>query len=116
MGNVLVRRLKGLNWSLQSWTGVLLVIILLVHFYVLHFVTRGAQVTFATVAARLDAPIWRAIDIVFVFLAVYHGLNGLRMVVLDVGFMERYEKPITWGLVIVGVILGLMARQRAHCP
>ena len=73
-------------WFLQRLSGLVLVIVLGMHFVLLHYLDIDPlthHVTFSTVAARISTPFWKTVDLGFLVLAVYHGLNGIWMVVCD---------------------------------
>ena len=99
---------NALNWYMQRITGALLVILLAAHFWVEHFMTAELQrgnLTYATVHARLSNPVWQAIDISFLLVALYHGLNGLRNIVLDYSrFNARAVRLITAALAVFGIV------------
>ena len=55
--------------------------------------------------ARVANPLWQAIDISFLLVALYHGLNGLRNIVLDYSrFSARAMQAITAGLTALGIV------------
>ncbi len=75
-------------WYMQRITGAVLVPLLIAHFWVEHFMSatllRG-DLTYAVILQRIANPWWQAIDISFLIIALYHGLNGLYGIVLDYG-------------------------------
>ncbi len=75
-------------WFFQRISGLLLVVILLLHFGLIHGTEVSElggrhQVTYQPVAERMAGSAWKTIDLAFLFLAVFHGLNGLWMVLGD---------------------------------
>jgi succinate dehydrogenase / fumarate reductase membrane anchor subunit len=75
-----------IEWYLQRVTGTLLLVLLVAHFWVEHFMTaplRRGELTYAAILDRISNPYWQAIDIAFLVIALYHGLNGLRNIILD---------------------------------
>ena len=99
---------NALHWWLQRITGALLVVLLAAHFWVEHFMTAELQrgnLTYGSVHARVANPMWQAIDISFLLVALYHGLNGLRNIVLDYSRIgARAMQAITATLMVVGVV------------
>jgi succinate dehydrogenase / fumarate reductase, membrane anchor subunit len=97
-----------LNWYLQRITGALLLVLLAAHFWVEHFMTAELQhgnLTYAAILGRISNPLWQAIDISFLLVALYHGLNGLRNIVLDYSRVSaRAVQAITAVLVVAGVV------------
>ena len=97
------------QWLMQRVSAVLLVGLATVHFSLQHF-TSDAVSTGLTVAARLNNPYWQAFYVVFIVLAMYHGLNGV------VGILRDYNPPrrlrvsaecTLWALAAFFVILGI---------
>jgi|SRR5579862_9124645 len=95
-------------WYAQRVTGALLVPLLVAHFWVEHFMSadllRG-DLTYAAILSRISNPAWQAIDIAFLLVALVHGLNGLRNIVLDYSRVgQRATQVVTVLIVAVGVI------------
>jgi succinate dehydrogenase / fumarate reductase membrane anchor subunit len=95
-------------WYLQRITGALLVILLIMHFWVEHFVSenlRRGDLTYDAIRARISNPVWQAIDIAFLLIALVHGLSGARNIVLDYSRIGRRGARIaTIALCVAGVV------------
>lgn len=103
-GNARVsRRAATWAWLWQRLTGVLLVVLLGVHFWVEHYAQPGAVLTFQNVQLRVQTLLFALIDSLLLAVAIFHGLNGVRMVVLDFRAGARIARPLTVGLWIVGL-------------
>lgn len=99
---------NALWWYTQRITGALLVPLLVAHFWVEHFesatLLRG-DLTYAAILSRIANPVWQGIDITFLLVALLHGLNGVRNIVLDYSRVgPRVARAMTVGLVGVGVV------------
>jgi succinate dehydrogenase / fumarate reductase membrane anchor subunit len=98
---------RALNWYLQRITGAALLVLLIMHFWVEHFtaeVRTPEGLTFEVIQRRFfQNPWFIAIDITFLFIALYHGLNGIRNICLDYTWGTRYRRPITIILLAVGI-------------
>jgi len=84
-------------WLLQRITAVLLVVFLGVHLWASNFATDWA--------ALLRA----GVDISLLALALFHGLNGVRTVVLDFGLgyqARRFVSVSLWMLGFVAFLFG----------
>lgn len=84
----LASRPRGSAFELWSWvfmrvSGLILVVMALLHFAIMHVFTPTEEVNFAFVAARFSTPFWRTYDLILLFLGVLHGMNGLRVVADD---------------------------------
>jgi len=99
---------NAIKWYVQRITGGLLLFLLAAHFWVEHFMTapaRRGDLTYQVIVARVSNPLWQAIDISFLVIALYHGLNGLRDIILDYDFLgRRAVKVLTVALVFVGLL------------
>ena len=95
-------------WYLQRITGALLVILLVMHFWVEHFVSenlRRGDLTYDAIRARISNPVWQTIDIAFLLIALVHGLSGARNIVMDYSRVGRRGARIaTAALAVVGVV------------
>lgn len=89
----------ALVWFYQRLSGLVLIVLLLVHFALLHS-GPGGRVTYASVAARLETPFWKTFDLLFLFLAVFHGFNGLLMIIRDY-VLTGWKRGALYGLVVV---------------
>ena len=80
----------AIHWVMQRFTGVILVILIGLHMLVVHFIPLGFSfaeqfgvASYQATYQRLAGGWFFAIDWTLLVLALYHGLNGARMVVLD---------------------------------
>ncbi|TKJ38367.1 succinate dehydrogenase, hydrophobic membrane anchor protein [candidate division LCP-89 bacterium B3_LCP] len=94
-------------WFFQRISGVFLLVALLAHFWVLHYVS-GGDVTFQIVAQRLATPIWKTIDLAFLVLAIIHGFNGFIMVIHDYIHNHNLRLVLVSFIWIAGIVLGLL--------
>ena len=100
--------MPAILWYVQRITGALLVILLVAHFWVEHFVSeslRRGDLTFEAIRARITNPIWQTIDIAFLLIALVHGLSGARNIVMDYSRLGRRGVRIaTAALVLIGAV------------
>ena len=77
------------GWELWAWlfmriSGLALLVLAVGHVLIMHVVDEGVgRVNFGFVATRWQYPFWRAWDWMMLVLALLHGVNGLRNIVLD---------------------------------
>ncbi len=97
-----------IEWYLQRITGALLLILLAAHFWVEHLMSaplRRGDLTYEVILERISNPYWQVIDIAFLLVALYHGLNGLRNIILDYGWIGRTAaRASTVILALAGVV------------
>lgn len=91
-------------WFLQRLSALFLLALLLAHFYFLHYAEQGF-VTYDKVAARLASPSWKVLDISFLVLAAFHGMNGLWTVVLEYVHTQRAQRQLLFLLIGIGFVL-----------
>ena len=85
-GSGRVRPASGIElyaWVFMRLSGVLLLGLALVHLFYMHVLNNVAVIDFQFVARRYATPFWRTFDLMMLWLALLHGLNGLRNVVND---------------------------------
>ena len=90
-------------WLVKIVTGPLLVILLLVHFIVNHFVAENGLLSYADIVAYYQNPLIPAMEILFLATVVTHSLIGLRGIILDLKPSRSVLKVIDWILVIGGI-------------
>jgi succinate dehydrogenase / fumarate reductase membrane anchor subunit len=90
-------------WLVKMITGPLLVILLLIHFIVNHFIAETGLLTYADVVAYYRNPLIPIMEILFLTTVVTHSLIGLRGIILDLNPARRLLKVIDWGLVVAGI-------------
>ncbi len=88
------------GWELWTWlfmrvSGVVLLVLAVGHVLIMHVLDGGVdRVNFGFVATRWQSPFWRSWDWMLLSLALLHGINGLRVVVMD------YVRPVGWRFVV----------------
>jgi succinate dehydrogenase hydrophobic anchor subunit len=98
-------------WFLQRVSGLGLLVLLPAHIVVAHLfniaeVEEGALpglVVFSDVVQRLEQPVYWTIDLLLLGFALYHGLNGVRNVLLDYGLRGVGERVTTGALSLLGI-------------
>jgi succinate dehydrogenase / fumarate reductase membrane anchor subunit len=91
------------GWFMQRVTAVILIVGLGTHLVATHIQSAG-ELSYGNIAARLAAVLFVVIDASLLAAAIFHGLNGLRMVVLDYFWKARRQRLVlTWLLWVFGV-------------
>ncbi|HUK76768.1 MAG TPA: hypothetical protein VL117_04115 [Thermoleophilia bacterium] len=75
-------------WLLQRVTAVVLIIGLLTHLVATHIFNIG-HLSYLNIGDRLGSTFFVVIDVSLLAAAIFHGLNGARMVVLDYWLESR---------------------------
>lgn len=80
-------------WIFMRVSGVVLLFMALAHLVVMHLINNIEVVNYQFVATRYATPFWRTFDLVMLWLALIHGTNGTRTVIMD------YIQRAGWRLV-----------------
>ncbi|MEW6033590.1 MAG: succinate dehydrogenase, cytochrome b556 subunit [Chloroflexota bacterium] len=92
-------------WALQRLTAILIAVFLSTHLWVLHFARPGGgPVTLEEARERLSSPWYQTLYLLLLATAIYHSLNGVRAVLLDLGIGVRSQRLMTGILVAMGAI------------
>lgn len=98
----------AIGWYLQRITGALLIVLLVAHFWVEHYMSaplRRGELSYELILARISNPYWQAIDISFLLVALYHGLNGVRNILLDYSRLGKTGARVGTAILIVTGLL-----------
>ena len=99
-------------WLGQRVTAVVILVTILVHLVLTHYVAIG-QLSYDNIGARLATTAVLVNDILLLLAVVYHALNGVRMVVLDYGFKGNTARhglaAFLWIVGVVAVVYGIWA-------
>ena len=91
-------------WLGQRVTAVVIIVTIMVHLVLTHFVSIGERLATTVVLVN---------DVLLLVAVVYHALNGVRMVVLDWGFSgsgaRRGLDLFLWVVGILGIVYGIWA-------
>ncbi len=98
-------------WFFMRISGVVLILLVLGHLAIMHVLNTVDEIDFEFVAARWGSPFWRTYDLVMLWLAWLHGLNGLRMVIDDYVHRKGWRAVTLTALALVGFVLLAMGTQ-----
>lgn len=100
------------SWVFMRLSGIVLVALVLGHLFVNLMVGQGIQaVDFAFVAGKWTNPFWQVWDLLMLWLAELHGVNGLRTIVND--YAERdmtrfWLKTLLYLSALIVLVLGTL--------
>ncbi len=92
-------------WIFMRVSGLALLFLALGHLLVMHIIHNVDSIDFRFVAARYATPFWRTYDLLMLWFAMIHGVNGVRTVLAD------YVNPRGWrtaslaSLYVLGFVL-----------
>jgi succinate dehydrogenase / fumarate reductase membrane anchor subunit len=99
-------------WLLQLVTGGLILLFGGTHMVLMHLddilgffgIDIGEPTTWASMMDRAGRGFWLAFYIIFLALVLYHGLNGLRGIILELTPSPRMERLVTGLILALGII------------
>ena len=99
-------------WLGQRVTAVVIIVTIMVHLVLTHFVAIG-ELSFDDIGERLASTAVLVNDLLLLVAVVYHALNGIRMVALDWGLtgsgLRRGFDAVLWIAGIAAVAYGTWA-------
>ena len=98
---------------LHMLTGVVIAALLGIHMVILHLdsvlgffgVDATEPTSWGAMIERASQGIWVGIYIALLAVVLYHALYGLRGIILEVAPSHRTERIITWGFIVIGIIV-----------
>ena len=91
-------------WLIQRISGAVLLIYLGVHFFITHFAVEG-NIDFKIVTDRFrGTTFWHNWDWMLLALALFHGVNGIRAIILDFGVKQVTARILFWLMIIICVV------------
>lgn len=112
-GKVTVRRVQVARnrdryvWLFMRLSGVAMLILAVGHMVIQHVLNSSANLTLQFVAAQWGSWGWKAFDILLLWMAIPHGINGLNNILSDYvhGAGARRVINIVLGLFIVATVI-----------
>ncbi|MBI5651387.1 MAG: succinate dehydrogenase, cytochrome b556 subunit [Chloroflexi bacterium] len=97
---------RGLGmWAfwLHRLTGLAIIFYLLLHVLVISSIVGGSA-NFDAAMKTLKAPIFVLLEMGLLATIIIHGLNGIRIVLFDVGIGVKHQKEIFIAMMALGVL------------
>ncbi|MGD2078336.1 MAG: hypothetical protein PVH18_08135 [Chloroflexota bacterium] len=85
----------------QRISAIALLIFLTIHMIVVHY--PPFHIDFNRILERLDQPLWKAIDIAFLFFVLIHAILGAYMVLTDLEQVDRYKRVLAGLAIVIGI-------------
>lgn len=100
----------AIAWLFQRITAVILFVLLIAHYIGYHFLSKGIapggdKITYKEVEVLMSSPFFNLIQFLFLFTALYHGINGVWMVVEDYVTNKGWRLFLYSLLIVVGISL-----------
>lgn len=91
-------------WLFMRVSGVVLLFMALGHLAIMHVLNNIEVIDYQFVARRYTTPFWRTYDLVMLWLALIHGLNGVRTLVDDYIGQRGWRVVALASLYVVGFV------------
>jgi succinate dehydrogenase hydrophobic anchor subunit len=101
--------MKFWSWFFQRVTGAALLLLVTAHVYLAYFASPGSAITYAVVENRINSSIL-VVDLLLLYMALFHGLYGLRNVITDLA-PKLQGKTLTGALTVFGLGLSFYGTQ-----
>ncbi len=97
----------------QLVTGVLVAVLLGIHMVIMHLdailgffgVDATEQTAWASMIDRASQGIFVALYVALLAVGLYHGLHGLRNIILEVTPSIKTGRVVTWIIIVAGIIV-----------
>ena len=86
------------SWVFMRVSGVILLFLALGHLALMHLINDVDDISYAFVASRYAHWVWRDYDLSMLWLAMLHGIAGMRIIILD------YVHPAAWRRLALGLV------------
>lgn len=91
-------------WLLHRVSGLILVFYLLAHIGVISQGAVQGPEAFTELMERLENPVFVVLDLALIAAVLYHGMNGIRILLFDMGVGIRAHKRLYAAAMAVGVV------------
>jgi succinate dehydrogenase / fumarate reductase membrane anchor subunit len=89
-------------FQMQRITAIALLVFLGIHMAVMHY--PPWEIDFSKVVAeRLGNPVWKVIDIAFLFFVLVHALAGAYVVLTDIQRVNQFKRVLAGAAIVLGV-------------
>lgn len=99
------------SWYFFRVSGLMLVLLACGHLFITHYLNIPSETVFDFVANRWANPLWRLFDLLLLIMAVWHGIFGMRTVVIDWVHVSGWRLLLTsvaWVLGIIFTAMGML--------
>jgi succinate dehydrogenase hydrophobic anchor subunit len=93
---------QSLSWIGQVVSGVLLIVILLLHMLFQHF--QEGLLSANEVIRHVSNPAIFVLELLFIIVVSYHALLGIKAVIFDLKLSDITRRKISVGLTILGIV------------
>ena len=90
-------------FQMQRISAIALLLFLGLHMAVMHY--PPWEIDFRTVVVeRLSNPVWKVIDIAFLFFVLMHALAGTYVVLTDIQRVNTFKRALAGAAIVLGIV------------
>ena len=89
-------------FQIQRLTAVALLVFMTIHMIVVHY--PPFHIDFSIIVERMVNPVWKVIEILFLFSVLLHAVAGAYAVLIDIEVVSRFKKALAVLMIIAGII------------
>lgn len=88
-------------FQMQRISAVALLVFMTIHMVVVHY--PPFHIDFSRILERMADPLWKAVDIAFLFFVLVHALAGAYAVLTDLEAVNRARRILAGAAVVIGL-------------
>jgi succinate dehydrogenase hydrophobic anchor subunit len=88
-------------FQIQRWSAIALLVFVTIHMTVVHY--PPFHIDYSRIIDRMGQPLWKAIDVAFLFFVVLHAVSGSYAVLMDFGGIARLKKILAASAVVLAL-------------
>ena len=88
-------------FQMQRISAIALLVFLTLHMIVVHY--PPFHIDFSRILARMGQPLWKAIDVAFLFFVLMHALTGAYVVLTDLQRVASYKRALAGAAIVLGM-------------
>ncbi len=100
-------------WLFHRVTGLALVFYIILHIVLMGTsLLRGPETFNSVLGFLMGSTLFLILDLLLAAAVLYHGLNGIRILLFDIGIGFNRQKEIFWVLMAAGLVIYLFLLWR----
>jgi len=96
-----------ISFFLRRFTGLVLVLYLGVHMWVIGAATKGAE-TFNARLEVFESPVLKILEILLLAAVLYHGFDGIRLIIVHYFDVTDYRKSLFYAAFATSALLTIV--------
>jgi succinate dehydrogenase hydrophobic anchor subunit len=89
-------------FQMQRIGAIALVIFMTIHMVVVHY--PPFHIDFNQIIDRMAQPLWKGIDIAFLFFVLLHALTGAYAVLMDLESVNKFKRILVSIVFVIGIV------------